>query len=259
VKKAMQALGKRTTPCSQTDVVDAALRVIGEAGVEVLTIRGVAAASRVPTMSLYAHFQNKMDLVELMREALVARLLTVPMRESWRATLEQLCCHVRTAILANPGWLSLLGPRLPLESSPIASAVEALMIAEGISARVASRTVLDGFLLSLGLAQAQLLFLRSGAPRSVAEQAGQRSELDWDGSFAATVACWIAGLEATSPSSYLAEAARSTDSTSNPPPRASRSQTSSEPATASAVTVPWGDASSLGWPPESGSSMTAPG
>ncbi|RYZ06395.1 MAG: TetR/AcrR family transcriptional regulator [Myxococcales bacterium] len=185
---------KRATPRHLNEVIDAALFVVDEAGMDGLTIRGVAAASGVPTMTLYAYFRSKDELVELMALSVVARLFAVTRRSTWQATIEELCFHVRASILAHPGWLSLLGRRELPSSPPVHEHVRALMLGSGIPERVAARAVLEASLLSLGLAQLQLSLQRQrSAPAPGAEPA--KRDLDWDGTFAATVARWIAGLE----------------------------------------------------------------
>src|SRR5215217_7873550 len=97
---------KRATPRTLSEVIEAALLVVDEAGLDGLTIRGVAAVSGVPTMTLYAYFQSKDQLVELMSAAVATRLFSVTERPTWQATIEEVCFHVRATVLAHPGWLS---------------------------------------------------------------------------------------------------------------------------------------------------------
>ncbi|MDF3070691.1 MAG: regulatory protein TetR [Polyangiaceae bacterium] len=187
---------KRATPRTLSEVIDAALLVVDEAGLDGLTLRGVAAVSGVPTMTLYAYFESKEQLVELMASAVTSRLFAVTKRATWQATLEELCFHVRATALAHPGWLSLFGRGERPPSFPIREHVRSLMLASGYSERVAGRAVLEASLMSLGLAQLQLSVLRGRtAPAPGVVQLSSR-DLDWDGTFAATVARWIAGLDA---------------------------------------------------------------
>jgi AcrR family transcriptional regulator len=59
---------KKQTPHSRTEVVDAALAVVDQAGLEGLTIRGVSSASKIPTMTLYAFFHGKEELLQIIQE-----------------------------------------------------------------------------------------------------------------------------------------------------------------------------------------------
>jgi len=197
---------KPAAPRTQSEVIEAALLVVDGAGLDGLTIRGVAGASGVPTMTLYAHFDSKDQLLELMAKEVAARLFAVKERSTWQSSVEELCFHLRATVLAHPGWLALFGRRELPRTSRIHDHVEALMLAAGIPERVASRAVVDASLMALGLAQLQLAFPRARTTvRAGLREVGQ-NDFDWDRTFATTIARWIAGLEAEAEPSVSARA-----------------------------------------------------
>lgn len=189
---------KPAAPRTQSEVIEAALLLVDGAGLDGLTIRGVAGASGVPTMTLYAHFDSKDQLLELMAREVASRLFAVTERATWQASIEELCFHLRATVLAHPGWLALFGRRELPRTARIHGHVQALMLVAGIPERVASRAVVDASLMALGLAQLQLAFPRARASADGRPRELLQPDVDWDRTFATTVARWIAGLEAES-------------------------------------------------------------
>lgn len=249
---------KRVNPHTQAEVVEAALRVTDEVGLAAVTIRAVAAAAGAPPMSLYAYFGSKQELIQLMSAEVAARLSVVPTSATWQGAVEQICFHVRAVVLAHPEWLSLVAHRkVP---TPLASQerLDALLLAAGLPPGAARGAAREATRLSLALTQLQLFFFREHASHLPREDRPPL-DTDWDGSFAAAVGCWVAGLEALLRAHGSAATQRPSASTASPPSLASRSQINSERVATNAVIVPFGGESSLSWPPESGSSSTAPG
>lgn len=243
---------KKQAPHSRTEVVDAALAVVDQAGLDGLTIRGVSSASKIPTMTLYAFFHGKEELLELMAERVTEHFFASAARPTWQASLESLCHHGRSTVLAHPGWLPLLGRRELVQSSPLKDHIVASMVSAGAPERTAAAAVVEGSLLALGFAQLQLSFATGRHSPSPSPA------LDWDGTFTAAVARWLAGLAAEQ--GLSAELTHSVNaSTANPPPGASRTQVSSERVAVMAVTVPRVETTSRGAPPESGNARMPPG
>jgi AcrR family transcriptional regulator len=181
---------------TQAEVVDAALLVVDDVGLEGLTIRGVAAVSGVPTMTLYAYIESKQRLLELMVLEVSARIFAAADRGTWQASLEGLCHHVRAMALAHPAWLALLERRTLPSASDTNHPIVRSLIDAGAPPSSACRAVLEATLMSLGLAQLQLSLVHPKAfwPSSVG--AAPPGPIDWDGFFAAAVTRWLTGLEA---------------------------------------------------------------
>ena len=94
---------------SREAIVDAALAVIDRAGVDNLSVRGVAEELQRPPMSLYTHLDSKQELIDLSFERLVERLFEHHVaRASWQAEVEGCCRHVRRVLLDHPNWIALL-------------------------------------------------------------------------------------------------------------------------------------------------------
>jgi TetR/AcrR family transcriptional regulator, tetracycline repressor protein len=248
---------RRVAPRTQTEVVDAALAVVDEAGLDGLTIRGVAAASGIPTMTLYAFFQGKEELLELMATRAAEHLFASARRTTWQASVEGLCHHARATVLAHPSWLPLLARRALPRAPAVREDVVELMLGAGYSERAAASVVLEASLLALGLAQLQLSFVPARCalpPQGALPAAG----IEWDGTFAATVARWIAGVEAEGSLAAKRPQSAST-STASSALEDSRIQSSSDAVAAMAVTVPRVEVTSLGSPPERGNARMPPG
>lgn len=67
---------RRRGATTQSQVVDAALAVADQVGIDRLTIRAVAKLADVPTMSLYSHFSSKDELLDLMHAEVTQRLFS---------------------------------------------------------------------------------------------------------------------------------------------------------------------------------------
>lgn len=74
---------------SRQRIVDTAIRVADEEGLEALTLRGLAGRLDVPVMSLYRHVAGKQQLIAAMADSLLAaRPLPQTPPPGWRAQLE---------------------------------------------------------------------------------------------------------------------------------------------------------------------------
>ncbi|RYZ01055.1 MAG: TetR/AcrR family transcriptional regulator [Myxococcales bacterium] len=248
---------KRATPCTQAYVVSTALRVIDEMGLAGLTIRSVAAAAGVPPMTLYAHFKSKQELLDLIAVEVESRLFFMPSSSTWQLALERLCFNVRALVLAHPDWLSFVARGRLRPPSPVEEHLRSLMAECSFAPGASALAGREACRLALAFAELELFIARERT--SPVHGPPGPMDLDGDTSFAAAVRCWIAGFEAVHLGREESLTQSDMASTISPPPAASRSQKSSEAVASSAVTVPWGDASGLAWPPESGTSSSPPG
>ena len=95
-------------PLTQDLIVDTALAVLAEEGIEAVTMRRVAQGLDTGPASLYAHVSNKEELHELMADRVLGE---VPLPRSIRRTgaRSSRTCSPRSsprwcAIRASPGW-----------------------------------------------------------------------------------------------------------------------------------------------------------
>src|SRR6187455_63643 len=114
-------------------VVNAALKVADRLGLEALTIRGVAEEVSAPPMSLYVHFANKNQLLDLMYAEVSRRMYEDDHLPTWQGELFRLCQRVRGVLIEHPNWASLLSRPTPPLAVPMRERVLALMVADGMS------------------------------------------------------------------------------------------------------------------------------
>ena len=88
---------------SRDRIVQAALEIVDEHGLDALSLRGVAARLGVTPMPLYRHVANGDELVDLVVEAILERegpAADEPLE--WDALLEIIAWRTRTALLRHP-------------------------------------------------------------------------------------------------------------------------------------------------------------
>ncbi len=152
---------KRRGATSRSAVVDAALAVADEVGLDHVTIRGVAKRVDVPTMSLYSHFSSKDELLDLMYSEFVRRLYGDEMPATWQAGLLAVACRVRTLLLAHPHWRELLSHTAEPIETPVREKLLALMTADGMTPARALAVLASAILMAEGLMLLEFSLLES--------------------------------------------------------------------------------------------------
>jgi AcrR family transcriptional regulator len=95
-------------------IVEAALLLADREGFEAVSMRSVARALGVGTMSLYHHVADKDELIYLMADAIAAEMVIpgeVP--SDWREALRQIAHRTRDTFMRHP-WLLEPGTRRPI-------------------------------------------------------------------------------------------------------------------------------------------------
>ena len=138
-------------------VVSAALAVIDTAGVEHLTIRSVAKLAGAPPMSLYTHFSNKNELLDLVYGEVSRRIYPAEKPpSSWQADLLEVCCHMRNVLTEHPRWIQLLArPSAPL-SVPLRERILKQMVDAGVAPGAAMAALATSILTTIGLVLADV-------------------------------------------------------------------------------------------------------
>ena len=91
---------------SRDRVIAAALAIADEEGLAALSIRGLAAKLKSPTMSLYRHVRSKTELVALMTDAALGEeALVEPPPRGWRAQLEH-AARLEWQVFRRHPWLA---------------------------------------------------------------------------------------------------------------------------------------------------------
>jgi AcrR family transcriptional regulator len=150
-------------------VVNAALTVADRLGLDALTIRGVAEEVSAPPMSLYVHFANKNQLLDLMYAEVSRRMYQDEHLTTWQSELFRLCHRVRGVLTEHPNWASLLARPAPPMVVPMRERVLALMVADGMSEPQAFKALSGIVLAAIGFSLAELT-MRSPDGKSTLEQ-----------------------------------------------------------------------------------------
>jgi AcrR family transcriptional regulator len=137
---------------TREDIIGAALAVIDTVGVDRLTIRSVAKLAGAPPMSLYTHFSNKQELLDLVYTEVSRRLYDEPGTASrWQDDLLTLYRHVRGVLIEHPRWIPLLArPASPL-AVPRREQILKQMVDDGITPEDAMAILASGMMTTIGL------------------------------------------------------------------------------------------------------------
>lgn len=141
---------------TQDAVINAALAIVDRDRVEGLTIRAVAREVGAPPMSLYSHFVNKEQLLDLMYGEIVRRLYPDQGNGSWQDELLALCRHIRAVLLEHPHWTELLARGTTPLDVPVRERILAMMVAEGMTPDLAWTALSGAALSSTGFVLAEL-------------------------------------------------------------------------------------------------------
>jgi AcrR family transcriptional regulator len=94
----------RSRGLSRTQIVDTALRIADEEGLNEVSIRRIARELRSGAMSLYHYFDSRDELLDLMGDAVAAEMLVPELPAGWREALLAIATRSRAAFL-NHRWL----------------------------------------------------------------------------------------------------------------------------------------------------------
>lgn len=129
-------------PLSQQRIVDQALTLLAEEGLDAVSMRRVAQALGTGPASLYAHLRNKEELYELMLDQLIGEV-TVPEPDPrrWREQLKELMRSMVRVMTDHPGSAQLaIVTTVPTGTSAlrVMEGMLAILRAGGLPDRVAA-------------------------------------------------------------------------------------------------------------------------
>lgn len=137
--------GDRGMPLERRTIVEAALQLLDEKGLEGLSTRALAAALGVKGPSLYWHFRNMAQLKDFMAEALLEPVLppSDALPGDWPGWLAEGARGIRRAALSRRDGARVLAGARPTGESPTLSfaAMVARLEREGFSAAEARRVL----------------------------------------------------------------------------------------------------------------------
>lgn len=99
------------TPLTRDRIVEAAMGLADEVGLEVLSMRKLGDRLGVEAMSLYNHVQNKDDLLDGMNDAFSASIEIPAPGDEWRAAMRRRANSAREQFRLHPWALSLVDTR----------------------------------------------------------------------------------------------------------------------------------------------------
>ncbi|MFI6225928.1 TetR/AcrR family transcriptional regulator [Micromonospora echinospora] len=101
------------------EILDAALAVAAEDGIDALTMRTVAARIGVTPMAIYGYFRNKDELLDALVGRILADVTPPPGNLSWSETILGLAVEVRAVARRYPAVFPLLFTRPAVHPSAI--------------------------------------------------------------------------------------------------------------------------------------------
>jgi AcrR family transcriptional regulator len=96
---------------SRSQIVQVALRIADEEGLEAVSMRRLARELRSGAMSLYHYFQSRDELLDLMGDTIAGEMLLDEVPDDWRAALKAIAHHSRAAYRRHPWLLMTLQER----------------------------------------------------------------------------------------------------------------------------------------------------
>jgi AcrR family transcriptional regulator len=128
-------------PLTRTEIVQAALRIVRSEGIDAVSMRRIAAEFETGPSSLYAHVANKDELLQLMFDEMCGTIeVPEPDPARWQEQVKALARAAHQVLLehndlARAGLATVpTGPN----AMRISNAMLGLMLAGGVSARIAS-------------------------------------------------------------------------------------------------------------------------
>lgn len=134
----------RRRPLSRDRVLQAALRLVDKAGVESLTMRGLAGTLGVEAMSLYKHVANKDEVLDGLIDLVVAEIEVPPPGTEWRQAMRERARSARRVFLRHRWAALLMESRLSQSPTKLryVNAVLGLLRQGGFTAPMAYRAFL---------------------------------------------------------------------------------------------------------------------
>lgn len=92
----------RTSPLNREKIAAAAIAIADAEGYASVSMRRIAQALGVSTMSLYYYVKTKADLIATMDDAFMAEVLMPSLPKNWRAAMLAIATRTRDALVRHP-------------------------------------------------------------------------------------------------------------------------------------------------------------
>ncbi|MBK1839135.1 TetR/AcrR family transcriptional regulator C-terminal domain-containing protein [Azospirillum sp. YIM B02556] len=125
------------------DIIDAAMALLDDGGVDGLTMRRLAAALRIQAPSLYWHFAGKQALLDAMADALLAEMVLPEEEMPWDGWLRAVATEFRRALKSRRDGARVFAGTFPALDNVlrISDRIIAKLRAAGADERLAVRTL----------------------------------------------------------------------------------------------------------------------
>jgi AcrR family transcriptional regulator len=172
-------------PLTRARVVEAALELIDEDGLEQLSMRRLAGRLGVEAMSLYNHVSDKSDLLRGVADAVLTSMVAptpelVPDHDDWRARVRWVLHELRRACVAHPDAVPLVvdgGFTTPAAFGPVDELLGALDDA-GLDAEDRVRAMRTLISFAIGTISCEIAEMRQQARAAVAADGGSEGSTD---------------------------------------------------------------------------------
>jgi AcrR family transcriptional regulator len=112
---------------SKAEIVEAALALVDEEGLEALSMRRVAASIGVSPMGLYRHVETRDEIVQGIADMALEDIeIEFDAGASWEAQLKAVFTRIHETLLAHPGLIHVLHVQ-PISAERAMDAVEAIL------------------------------------------------------------------------------------------------------------------------------------
>lgn len=155
-------------------VLEAAIELADEVGIDSLTIRKLAAQLDVGTMTIYHHVPSKDEIIDGMVEIVFSEIEQPPSEEDWKSAIRQRCVSAREVLNRHPWAAPLMESRTTPgpENMSHHDAVIGCLRQGGLSLQMAAHAyaILDSFIYGFAFEEA---ILPSGGGEGFTEIAEQ--------------------------------------------------------------------------------------
>jgi len=117
----------RPAKTSRDQILQVALALVDEGGLETLSMRRLAGALRLEAMSLYRHVPNKAALLDGIHEVILSEMQLPPTSGHWQTDARGLAMAFRVSLKRHPRAISLFATRPAITQASLVYVEQALV------------------------------------------------------------------------------------------------------------------------------------
>ncbi|MFD7404156.1 TetR/AcrR family transcriptional regulator C-terminal domain-containing protein [Streptomyces sp. NPDC059866] len=126
ITRQADAVRQPRAPLSKERVLDTAVALADEGGVDALSMRKIAQALGVVPMALYKHVANKNELLDGMIDALVGEIDPPATDTDWKTAIRRRVLSARRMLLRHPWASGVIEARMKARAAPTPAVMEYL-------------------------------------------------------------------------------------------------------------------------------------